>query len=101
MIVDEMERLLHDERLIELLNHYAQGNEQNREIWQDRVMELDGARTEEMPRLHGELLAFDWIEQNTGAAAPTVNGGVASSYRLTSGGRRALRRVLEDKAALV
>jgi hypothetical protein len=29
-------------------------------------MQMDGVETKQLSALHGELIAFDWIEQNTG-----------------------------------
>jgi hypothetical protein len=84
MIVDEQEHLQADERLFHLLSHYVRGNEQNRELWQNRVMEFTNTRPEELARLHGRLLACDWIEQNVGA-------GLNACYRATAGGRKALK----------
>ena len=40
-----------------------------REVWQDRLMEMEGAAAKELTQLHGELIAFAWIEQNTGNTA--------------------------------
>ncbi len=38
-----------------------------------------------MTKLHGELIAFGWVEQNT--------GNVPTCYRITSSALRALRKV--------
>jgi hypothetical protein len=92
MVVDEQQQLLRDKRLFQLLSHYVRGNEENREIWQNRVMDLSGARPEDVVRLHGRLLACEWIEQNTG-------GGLTACYRATTGGRRAFKNATQAQMA--
>jgi hypothetical protein len=84
MVTDEKESSLSDKRLTSLLSHYVRGNEQNRETWQNRLMQVPGIRTEELVRLHGRLLASEWIEQNIGA-------GLVGCYRATAAGRKALK----------
>ena len=46
-------------------------------------MHLDGVEPQ-MAKLHGELLAFAWIEQNTGV--------VPACYRITLDGWRAIKQ---------
>ena len=87
---DEVERLRADPRLLGLLAHYARAGVADREAWQDRVMELDGVETRQLARLHGELIACGWLEQNTGVTGPGKVG--ASCYRSTSAGLKALKR---------
>ncbi len=91
MIAEETERLAQDSRLLKLLCGYAA--EGDPELWRDRAMSLDETSEEDLRRLHGELLAFDWIEQNTGLATLGADGAIAKCYRLTADGRRALRLV--------
>jgi hypothetical protein len=89
---DEIDHLRDSELLRRLMNHYASLGSQDREIWQDRLMQMEGVDPRQLVNLHGELIAFQWIEQNTGctpAARPAV---VAGCYRITSQGLRALRR---------
>lgn len=74
---DDLDRLRDNEVLSALLEHYAGFAE--REAWQDRLMQLDGADRNHLVRLHGELLAFGWIEQNTGGARSTADGEVHSA----------------------
>lgn len=88
MVIDEKESGLTDKRLTSLLGHYVRGNEQNREMWQNRVMEVPGIRPEELVRLHGRLLASEWIEQNIGA-------GLTDCYRATTAGRKAFKLIPE------
>jgi hypothetical protein len=88
---DDLERLREDPRLAALLAHYAEEGAADREAWQDRVMVLDGLPPEAVVKLHGALLAYDWIEQNTGATGEPQGGAVPRCYRVTAAGRRALR----------
>jgi hypothetical protein len=87
---DEIERLGEDEPLFRLLSHYARAAD--RAAWQDRLMGLDALRADDLVRLHGELLAYDWLEQNTGFTPVLRAGAVPSCYRATAAGLRALRQ---------
>ncbi len=89
---DELDRLGDDENLFALLAHYARLGAADREAWQDRLMQMDGARAEELVRLHGELIAYDWVEQNTGAVSAARAGAVPQCYRVTPAGLRAFRQ---------
>jgi hypothetical protein len=89
---DELEYLRASESLRRLLAHYAQMGTSDREVWQDRLMQLDGVEPRELTRLHGDLLAFGWIEQNTGITSTSKPGMVSSCYRITTQGQRALKR---------
>src|SRR5580658_2362436 len=66
MLFDEMDRLAEVRPLFDLLVHYSSLGAMNREVWQDRLAEMDGLDARQLVRLHGELLAYGWIEQNTG-----------------------------------
>jgi hypothetical protein len=85
---DDVERLREDPRLVELLAHYADLGKDSREAWHDRVMQMDGIDARELSKLHGELIAFDWIEQNIGQASTLKDGVVPACYRITSNGVR-------------
>jgi hypothetical protein len=85
---DDRQRLRDDPRLAELLAHYAALGRADRTRWQDRLMHLGGADPKELTRLHGELIAFEWVEQNTGHAAGGAPGTVAACYRVTPSGLR-------------
>jgi hypothetical protein len=89
---DELERLCGSEGLRALLGHYAERGRADRQAWQDRVLEADGLGPRELTRLHGELLAFGWVEQNTGSAPGARPGEAPACYRVTPAGLRALRR---------
>lgn len=54
-------------------------------------MHLDGVEPRQLVMLHGELLAFGWLEQNTGSTRVLKAGAVAACYRVTAAGLRALR----------
>ena len=82
---DELGRLATDEKLKELLVHYALLGEPLPETWHPRLTLVAGIDQLGLVRLHGALIAFGWIEQNT--------GGPGCSYRVTAAGRRALKRV--------
>jgi hypothetical protein len=88
---DDLERLPTNPSLRSLLAHYADLAQGGREIWQDRLMTIDGIDTAEVSRLHGQLIAFDWIEQNTGQLGPYKPGAVTGCYRVTTAGLRAMR----------
>jgi len=89
---DELERLRGVKELFDLLRHYQQAGQTDREAWQDRVVEMTGIEPRQLVKLHGELLAYGWLEQNTGLT-PVLRAGVAAScYRITSAGIRALKQ---------
>lgn len=90
---DELDRLRNNPRLVELLAHYARLGEPDREIWQDRLMQMEGLAAPELVKLHGELIAFRWVDQNTGQVPVVKAGEVPGCYRITAQGRKALRQV--------
>jgi hypothetical protein len=89
---DELEHLCESPDLCRLLAHYAMRGAVAGEVWQDRLMHLDGVEPKGLTQLHGELIAFGWVEQNTGATAGSGPGVVAGCYRITAAGQRALQR---------
>lgn len=93
-MTDELIRLRQQPRLAELLGHYVRASGDDREVWLARCMQLDHAPVPEMSRLHGELIAHGWIEQNTGVVAPASAGICAACYRTTAAGRRAFEMSL-------
>ena len=88
---DELERLGGDVYLLQLLNHYAMLGGADRTLWQDRLMKIDGLGLRDLQRLHGELIAFGWIEQNTGMTGVLKPATAAACYRITTQGLRALK----------
>ena len=89
---DGWPRLREGEALARLLTHYADLGAADQEAWQDRRMALEGAEPRDLVRLHGQLLARGWLEQNTGATRVLRPGAVAACYRVTAAGLRALRQ---------
>jgi hypothetical protein len=100
---DEEASLREDVNLLFLLEHYCAS--EDRDAWLDRVMQIEGLDRAEITSLHGELIAYGWVEQNTGVLPRVETGACPGSYRSTAAGRKALarhRRVLageEDVAA--
>jgi hypothetical protein len=88
---DELERLAESAALRGLLSQYAELGTADREAWQDRLMQLEGVRPEELVKLHGELIAHGWVEQNTGITPVLQRGAVPRCYRVTTTGQRALK----------
>ncbi len=82
---DELQRLRDVKELSALLRHYQQAGAADRQAWQDRLADMEGVEPRQLVKLHGELLAYGWLEQNTGAAG--------SCYRITSAGIRALKQI--------
>jgi hypothetical protein len=82
---DELDRLRTNPHLRDLLCHYARLGAENRDTWQGRLMHLEGVEPAALVKLHGELLAFGWVDLNTGQ--------VPICYRITLAGLRAMRQV--------
>ncbi len=93
MLFDFSGRLRENARLLALLGHYARLGAADRDAWQDRAMQLDGADLREVTALHGELIAFDWVEQNAGHVRVRPDGTLAECYRVTAQGLREYGRV--------
>ena len=55
-------------------------------------MALEGVGSRDLVRLHGQLIACGWVEQNAGATPVLRPGAVAACYRVTAAGLRALRQ---------
>ena len=90
---NELVRLRDTPTLFELLSHYAGLAAPDRQVWQDRQMQQDGCDTREMTRLHGELIAHGWVEQNTGLTPGLRKGEAPACYRVTTAVLRALKQV--------
>jgi hypothetical protein len=98
---DELERLRDVKELFALLTHYQRLGEADRQIWQDRPAEMEGVAPRELVKLHGELLAYGWLEQNTGSTPVLRVGAAASCYRITPAGIRALKQVRSQAMQIV
>jgi hypothetical protein len=99
---DDSLRLQENPHLLSLLSHYAQQGAEDRATWRNRLMEMDGVEPKQLTVLHGELIAFEWIEQNTGQALMLANGTLSACYRITLNGLREYGRFhgvkIEEKA---
>jgi hypothetical protein len=84
-MVDDLEHLRNNPQQLQLFCHYARLGESNRETWQLRLSVMEEVRPSELARLHGELIALDWVEQNTGRTP--------CCYRITLAGLRAFRQL--------
>lgn len=102
-MLDFSMRLREGPNLLSLLSHYALAGSEDRTTWQDRLMQMEGVEPPGLTALHGQLIAFDWIEQNTGQALLRPDGTLSACYRITQNGLRELRRiqgveVVEDRS---
>jgi hypothetical protein len=88
---DEIQQLREDVHLLALLAYYQAGAT-DREGWLDRLDRLDGAEAKDLVRLHGQLIAHGWVEQNTGNTPGLRPGVVSGCYRIATAGARALKR---------
>ncbi len=95
---DEMERLRDEKALCTLLTHYAALAAPDRQLWQDRLREMEGVEGRQLVRLHGELLAYGWLEQNTGLTPVLRRGEAPACYRITPAGLRALKQLRAEMA---
>jgi hypothetical protein len=96
-VLDEPNALKKDSPLYALLRSYAEPGLLNRDAWQDRVMELEGLSGRDLSRLHGELIALGWIEQNTGITPSVRANSALGCYRVTSIGLRVYRHVEREE----
>jgi hypothetical protein len=94
-MIDELEQLRETKELFALLTHYQETGGGDRQAWQDRLQEMAGVAQRELVRLHGELLAYGWLEQNTGSTPAPRIGGAPACYRITPAGLRALKQCRE------
>jgi hypothetical protein len=79
-------------QILALLSNYAQLGTEDHETWRDRLMQMDSVAPKQLSVLHGELIALDWIEQNSGQAIPLKDGTLSACYRITPQGLREYRR---------
>jgi hypothetical protein len=91
-MIDELERLRETPELFGLLSHYAELARPDRQAWHDRKMLLDGCEGKQLTRLHGELMAYGWLEQNTGVVPLARKGEAPGCYRVTRSGIKALEQ---------
>jgi hypothetical protein len=91
-MLNDIQRLRDDANLLRLLTHYDDLAGDDRAVWQDRLMALEGVEPPTLAKLHGELIATSWVDINVGSPTGKRPGAVENSYRITSAGRRALRQ---------
>jgi hypothetical protein len=89
-MAEDADRLRDEEPLHRLLSHYVDLGAEDRAAWQDRLMELEGLQPPALARLHGELIAYGWLEMNVAAPPALGVGVVPRCYRATEASRRAL-----------
>ncbi len=96
----EMQMLRDDAELLQLLQHYVGNTTEDREAWLDRCMAINGVEAKQLTQMHGLLIAFGWIEQNSDQAASVQPETCSQCYRTTAAGRRALKqfRLADDDA---
>jgi hypothetical protein len=90
---NELERLRDGVELQALLEHYVSLAGPDRQVWHDRRMDMDGCEAKQLTRLHGELMAYGWLEQNTGVVPAVRRGEAPGCYRVTRAGIKALEQV--------
>ena len=101
---DELEALRESPDLQRLLDHYVEACAADREAWQDRLMEMEGVEARDLVKLHGLLIAFGWLEQNTGNLPIVRAGAVPCCYRVTAAGVRTAKIVrsgVQDEAEVL
>jgi hypothetical protein len=59
---------------------------------------MEGVEAPEISKLHGDLIAFNWIEQNTGNFSVHRAGEVPACYRVTLNGLRAVQQIKAPEA---
>lgn len=84
-MLDNLERLRNNPQLLQLFSHYARLGEANPEAWHARLAQMEYDGKVDLVKLHGELIAFDFIEQNTGQ--------LPCRYRLTRGGLKVFQEI--------
>lgn len=77
-MLDDLDSLRNNPNLLQLLTHYADLGQENREVWQARLRAMDGLEARDISKLHGALIACSWVDQNT--------GHTPCCYRITSRG---------------
>lgn len=94
---DEMDRLRSVRELFLLLAHYGELGAKDRQVWQDRLQEMEDVAARELIRLHGELMACGFLEQNTGVTPTLRLGSAPGCYRITPAGVRALKQLRAEE----
>ena len=87
---DELDRLCETPAMSALLAHYAALAAPDRQAWHHRAAAIDGCEGRALTKLHGELIAYGWVELN-------IDAGPAC-YRVTAAGLRALKQLRSEAA---
>jgi hypothetical protein len=87
-MLDNLERLRNNPQLLHLLGHYARLGATNPEAWRPRLAQMESDGRVDLVKLHGELIAFDYVEQNSGQ--------MPCSYRFTRAGVKAFEQISAD-----
>ena len=96
---DEMERLRDEKDFSACCPTTPCWRAADRQVWQDRLLEMEGVEARQLVRLHGELLAYGWLEQNTGLTPVLRRGEAPACYRITTAGLRALKQLRAEQTA--
>ena len=97
-MLDDLDRLRQRPALTQLLSHYSEVGSIDREAWQVRCTALEGVNAKGLTWLHGELIAFAWIELAISHGQASDGSAFAKCYRITNSGVRALRRVTNGRS---
>jgi hypothetical protein len=95
---EELDLLLASAGLAELLAHYGRLAEIDRDVWHPRLNELAGSGSRELSQMHGELIAYGWIDLAVYRYGGETGSQRTGGYRITPDGRRALREAKVDLA---
>jgi hypothetical protein len=90
---NELLRLSDSAELMDLLGHYATLAGPDRQVWQDRRMRQGESSPRAVTQMHGELIAYGWVEQNTAETPVLRRDEAPACYRITPAGLRALKQV--------
>ena len=86
-MLDDLDCLRSNPRLLEMLTHYANLGQGDRDTWHPRLLAMEQVEPSDFVKMHGQLIAFGWIELNVGQ--------VPTCYRITLAGQQALRQAQE------
>jgi hypothetical protein len=91
-----VDRLRDHRALRELLAFYVSVSERHKTVeWHDRLMELAGISEAELTALHGELIAWGWLDCRIGHDSFSQPGKLSRCYKATREGAKLLRQSLD------
>ncbi|HVJ82648.1 MAG TPA: hypothetical protein VNC50_16385 [Planctomycetia bacterium] len=92
-MLGSLELLVEEPPLRELLAWYGDLRAAKPDAaWHDRRAELPHVDAAALSRLHGDLMAFGWIDVRIAPDALETPGEIRSAYQITREGIRALRQ---------